>query len=58
LLSLLSRPVPALAPVNAQAYLNRVTQNKAGHAEKARHLVAVAIMQGQEGIAYGESTGE
>jgi hypothetical protein len=43
---------------NAQAYLNRVTQNKAGHADKARHLVAAAIVQVQEGIAYGESTGE
>jgi hypothetical protein len=43
---------------NAQSYLDRVTQNKAGHADKARHLVEAAIVQVQEGIAYGESQGE
>ena len=43
---------------NAQVYLDRVTQNKGGHADKARHLVAAAIEQVQEGIAYGESQGE
>jgi hypothetical protein len=43
---------------SAQSYLYRVTQNKAGHADKARHLVAAAIEQVQEGIAYGESRGE
>jgi len=43
---------------NAQAYLDRVTQNKAGHAAAARHLVAQAIVQVQEGIAFGESQGE
>jgi hypothetical protein len=43
---------------NAQTYLDRVTQNKGGHADKARHLVAAAIEQVQEGIAFGESQGE
>jgi hypothetical protein len=43
---------------SAQTYLDRVTQNKAGHAAKARQLVAAAIVQVQEGIAYGESQGE
>jgi len=42
----------------AQTYLDRVTQNKAGHAEKARRLVAAAIEQVQEGIAFGQSQGE
>jgi hypothetical protein len=43
---------------NAQSYLDRVTQNKGGHADKARHLVAAAIEQVQEGIAFGQSQGE
>jgi hypothetical protein len=43
---------------SAQTYLSRVTQNKGGHAEKARHLVAEAITQVQEGIEVGESHGE
>jgi hypothetical protein len=43
---------------NAQTYLDRVTQDKAGHASAARHLVEKAIVQVQEGIAYGESRGE
>jgi long-subunit fatty acid transport protein len=43
---------------NAQSYLDRVTQNKAGHADKARHLVAAAIEQVQEGIEYGQEHGE
>jgi len=43
---------------DAQSYLDRVHQNKAGHADKARHLVAAAIEQVQEGIAFGQSQGE
>jgi hypothetical protein len=43
---------------NAQSYLDRVHQDKAGHASAARHLVAKAIEQVQEGIAFGESRGE
>ncbi len=43
---------------NAQSYLDRVTQDKGGHANKARHLVSAAIEQVQEGIAFGESQGE
>jgi uncharacterized protein HemX len=43
---------------SAQGYLNEVTMDKGGHAAKARHLVAEAIAQVQEGIAYGESRGE
>jgi hypothetical protein len=43
---------------NAQAYLNRVTQDKGGHASAARHLVEKAIAQVQEGISFGESQGE
>jgi uncharacterized protein HemX len=43
---------------SAQGYLNEVTMDKGGHAAKARHLVAEAIAQVQEGIAYGESHGE
>jgi len=42
----------------AQSYLNHVTENKAGHAAKARELVAAAIVQVQEGIAYGQANGE
>jgi uncharacterized protein HemX len=43
---------------SAQGYLNEVTLDKGGHAAKARHLVADAIAQVQEGIAYGEAHGE
>ncbi len=43
---------------NAQGYLNEVTMDKGGHAAKARRLVAEAIVQVQEGIAYGEAHGE
>ncbi len=42
----------------AQGYLNEVTMDKGGHAAKARRLVAEAIVQVQEGIAYGEAHGE
>jgi hypothetical protein len=38
--------------------LNEVTMDKGGHASKARHLVAEAIAQVQEGIAYGQAHGE
>lgn len=43
---------------DAQAHLNRVTQNKGGHANAARQLVAQAIAEVQAGIAYGQSQGE
>ncbi len=43
---------------SAQGYLNEVTMDKGGHAAKARHLVAEAVGQVQEGIAYGETHGE
>ena len=43
---------------SAQNSLNEVTQDKGGHAKAARHLVAEAIVQVQEGIAYGEAHGE
>jgi uncharacterized protein HemX len=43
---------------SAQGYLNNVTMDKGGHASKARRLVAQAIFQVQEGIAYGEAHGE
>jgi len=43
---------------SAQGYLNEVTMDKGGHASKARHLVAQALVQVQEGIAYGEAHGE
>jgi hypothetical protein len=43
---------------SAQGYLNEVTMDKGGHAAKARRLVAEAIAQVQEGIAYGEAHGE
>ena len=43
---------------DAQSHLNRVTQNKGGHADAARQLVAQAIAQVQAGIAYGQSQGE
>jgi hypothetical protein len=42
----------------AQAHLNRVTQDKGGHANAARKLVADAIDQVQQGIAFGHSKGE
>ena len=43
---------------SAQGYLNEVTMDNGGHASKARPLVAEAIAQVQEGIAYGEAHGE
>jgi uncharacterized protein HemX len=43
---------------SADGYLNEVTMDKGGHASKARHLVAEAIEQVQEGIAYGQAHGE
>jgi len=43
---------------SAQGTLNNVTEDKGGHAAKARKLVAEAIEQVQEGIAYGEAHGE
>jgi uncharacterized protein HemX len=43
---------------NAQGTLNNVTEDKGGHAAKARKLVAEAIEQVQEGIVYGEAHGE
>ena len=43
---------------SAQGYLNEVSMDKDGHAAKARRLVAAAISQVQEGIAYGEAHGE
>lgn len=42
----------------AQAHLNRVTQDKGGHANTARKLVASAIDEVQQGIAFGHSKGE
>jgi hypothetical protein len=42
----------------AQAYLNRVTQDKAGHANTARKLVSDAIEEVRKGIAFGRSQGE
>jgi len=43
---------------SAQGYLNQVTMEKGGHASAARRLVAQAIVQVQEGIAYGNAHGE
>ncbi len=43
---------------SAQGSLEEVTMDKGGHAAKARRLVAEAIVQVQEGIAYGEAHGE
>jgi hypothetical protein len=43
---------------SAQNSLNVVTEDKGGHASKARHLVAEAIVQVQEGIAFGAANGE
>jgi len=43
---------------SAESYLNLVTQDKGGHAAAARHLVEKAIVQVQEGIAFGEAQGE
>jgi uncharacterized protein HemX len=43
---------------SAQGNLNGVTEDKGGHAAKARRLVAEAIEQVQEGIAYGQAHGE
>jgi hypothetical protein len=42
----------------AQGELQKVTQNKAGHAAAARKLVAEAIAEVQAGIAYGNAHGE
>jgi hypothetical protein len=42
----------------AQSELQKVTQNKAGHAAAARKLVAEAIEEVQAGIAYGHAHGE
>jgi hypothetical protein len=42
----------------AQGELQKVTQNKAGHAAAARKLVAEAIAEVQAGIAYGKAHGE
>ena len=43
---------------SAQGELEKVTQNKAGHAAAARKLVAEAIAEVQAGIAYGNAHGE
>ena len=43
---------------SAQRELQKVTQNKAGHANTARKLVADAIAEVQAGIAYGHAHGE
>ncbi|WP_158929191.1 hypothetical protein [Acidisphaera sp. S103] len=42
----------------AQSELQKVTQNKAGHAAAARKLVAEAIEEVQAGIAYGRTHGD
>ena len=42
----------------AHAHLNRVTQDKGGHANAARKLVVDAIDQVQQGIAFGHAKGE
>jgi len=42
----------------AQAHLNHVTQDKGGHADAARKLVADAIEEVQKGIAFGHAKGE
>jgi len=42
----------------AQAHLDHVTQDKGGHANTARKLVADAIDEVQKGIAFGRSQGE
>lgn len=42
---------------SAQSTLERVTLNKGGHAQRARQLVAEAIVQVQEGIEYGRANG-
>jgi hypothetical protein len=42
----------------AQSELQKVTQNKGGHAAAARKLVADAIAEVQAGIAYGNAHGE
>ena len=42
----------------AQGHLNRVTQDKGGHAATARKLVADAIDEVQKGIEFGHSKGE
>ena len=42
----------------AQGELQKVTQNKAGHAAAARKFVAEAIAEVQAGIAYGNAHGE
>ncbi len=42
----------------AQAHLGHVTQDKGGHANNARKLVADAIEEVQKGIAFGHAKGE
>jgi hypothetical protein len=42
----------------AQAHLGHVTQDKGGHANAARKLVADAIDEVQKGIAFGHAKGE
>lgn len=42
----------------AQAHLNHVTQDKGGHANAARKLVASAIDEVQQGLAVGRAKGE
>ena len=42
----------------AQGHLERVTQNKGGHAEAARNLIAQAIAQVRQGIQVGHEHGE
>lgn len=42
----------------AQGHLQRVTQNKGGHANEARKLVAQAISEVQAGIQFGHEQGE
>jgi hypothetical protein len=43
---------------NAQSHLERVTQNKGGHAAAARRLIAEAIAEVKAGIAVGHEHGE
>lgn len=42
----------------AQAHLSRVTQDKGGHANAARKLVADALDEVEKGIAFGHAHGE
>ena len=43
---------------SAQAHLNKVSQDKGGHANTARKLVSDAIEEVQKGIEFGRSKGE